>query len=189
MLETIDKNTLLGLARESISHGLMHGTVLPVSAESHSEALQKDGASFVTLHYNKQLRGCIGSLSAHQPLVNDVVQNAFNAAFRDPRFSPLGHDELKNVHIHIEVLEPAELLSFESEQALIAMIRPGVDGLVLKEGRLSGTFLPSVWSSLPDPEVFLQQLKRKAGLPENYWSDSIEVERYTTEAFEEPVLE
>ena len=189
MLETTDKNTLLSLARESIAHGIMHGTVLPVSAESHSETLQKNGASFVTLHSDEQLRGCIGTLSAYRSLVSDVVENAFNAAFRDPRFSPLRHDELKTAHIHIEVLNPAELLSFESEKDLIAMLRPGIDGLVLRENNLSGTFLPSVWSSLPDPEVFLQQLKRKAGLPATYWSDSIVVERYTTEAFEEPVLE
>jgi AmmeMemoRadiSam system protein A len=185
MLESTDKSTLLKLARESIAYGLAHDTVLAVSPETYSESLQENGASFVTLHYNKQLRGCIGSLSAYRPLVSDVVENAFNAAFRDPRFSPLRRDELENVHIHIEVLNPTELLSFESEKELIAMLRPGIDGLVLSEGNLRGTFLPSVWSSLTEPAVFLQQLKRKAGLPENYWSDSIVVERYTTEAFEE----
>lgn len=185
MLESTDKSTLLKLARESIAYGLKHGTALPISSEAYSEALQENGASFVTLHYDKQLRGCIGSLSAYQPLVNDVVQNAYNAAFRDPRFSPLHHDELESIHIHIEVLNPTQLLSFDSEQELIAMLRPGIDGLVLKEGNQTGTFLPSVWSSLPEPADFLQQLKRKAGLPVNYWSDSIVIERYTTEAFEE----
>jgi AmmeMemoRadiSam system protein A len=185
MLESTDKSTLLKLARESIAYGLAHGTALPVSSEAYSESLQESGASFVTLHYNKQLRGCIGSLSAYRPLVSDVVENAFNAAFRDPRFSPLQRDELESIHIHIEVLEPAQLLSFDSEQELVAMLRPGIDGLVLTEGNLRGTFLPSVWSSLPEPVDFLQQLKRKAGLPVNYWSDSIVVERYTTEAFEE----
>jgi AmmeMemoRadiSam system protein A len=185
MLESTDRSSLLSLARESITHGLMHGTPLPVSPETYSEALQKNGACFVTLHSDEQLRGCIGSLSAHQPLVNDVVQNAFNAAFRDPRFPPLRRDELETVHIHIEVLDPAEPLSFKSEKELIGMLRPDIDGLILSEGNLRGTFLPSVWSSLTEPAVFLQQLKRKAGLPENYWSDSIVVERYTTEAFEE----
>lgn len=185
MLENTDKSTLLGLARESIAHGLTHGTPLSVSPETYSQVLKENGASFVTLHYDKQLRGCIGSLSAYRPLVSDVVQNAFNAAFRDPRFTPLRPDELESVHIHIEVLNPTQLLSFESEKELIAMLRPGIDGLVLREGNQAGTFLPSVWSSLPEPEIFLQQLKRKAGLPANYWSDSITVERYTTEAFEE----
>lgn len=189
MLETTDKNTLLRLARESITYGMMHGTALPVAAQDYSEVLQKHAASFVTLHYNRQLRGCIGSLSAHQALVSDVVQNAFNAAFRDPRFTPLQRDELANVHIHIEVLNPAEPLSFNSEQELIDMLRPGIDGLILREGRQTGTFLPSVWSSLPEPGVFLQQLKRKAGLQPGYWSDRIAVERYTTTAFEEPVAE
>lgn len=185
MLENDDKNTLLELARESISHGLLHGTMSTVSAETYSDVLQKNGACFVTLHYNKQLRGCIGSLSPYQPLVNDVVHNAFNAAFHDPRFSPLRPDELKDVHIHIEVLSPTEVLHFESENKLLGMLRPGIDGLVLRENSHNGTFLPSVWSSLPEPEVFLQQLKRKAGLATHYWSDSITIERYTTEAFDE----
>lgn len=189
MLETTDKSTLLRLARESITYGMMYGTALPVAEKDYSEILQKHAASFVTLHSHGQLRGCIGSLSGHQALVSDVVQNAFNAAFRDPRFTPLQRDELANVHIHIEVLNPAEPLSFNSEQELINMLRPGIDGLILRDGRLTGTFLPSVWTSLPEPNVFLQQLKRKAGLPAAYWSDRIMVERYTTTAFEEPVVE
>jgi AmmeMemoRadiSam system protein A len=185
MLDNTDRNTLLTLARESISHGLMHGTSLSVAPAEHSEALQKNGACFVTLHCDEQLRGCIGTLVAYRPLVSDVVENAYNAAFRDPRFTPLRRDELDTVHIHIEVLNPPESLTFGSEKELLSMLRPGIDGLVLRENSLNGTFLPSVWSSLPEPEVFLQQLKRKAGLPANYWSDSIVVERYTTEAFEE----
>lgn len=187
MLENNDKNTLLELARESISHGMSHGAMSSVSAENYSETLQNNGACFVTLHYNKQLRGCIGSLTPYQPLVRDVVHNAFNAAFHDPRFSPLRPDELKDVHIHIEVLSTTEPVHFDSEEELIGMLRPGIDGLVLREDGHTGTFLPSVWSSLPEPEVFLQQLKRKAGLPMHYWSDSITVERYTTEAFEDTV--
>ncbi|MDT8404367.1 AmmeMemoRadiSam system protein A [Sulfuriflexus sp.] len=187
MLNTQDRNTLLTLARESISHGLKHGASLAVKpAKYYSEALQKDAASFVTLHCSEELRGCIGNLAAYQPLVSDVVANAYNAAFRDPRFTPLRHDELEKVHIHIEVLSPPQPLSFTSEEELLAMLRPGVDGLVLRDNSLRGTFLPSVWTSLPEPAVFLQQLKRKAGLPADYWSDSIVVERYTTEAFGEP---
>lgn len=185
MLENDDKNTLLELARESIRHGLSHGTMSTVPDENYSAILQKYGACFVTLHYNKQLRGCIGSLSPYQPLVDDVVHNAFNAAFRDPRFNPLRPDEFKNIHIHIEVLGPTEKLNFGSEEELLNMLRPGIDGLVLRENGHTGTFLPSVWSSLPEPEVFLQQLKRKAGLATHFWSENVSIERYTTEAFEE----
>lgn len=184
-----DKTTLLKLARDSITHGMEHGVPLPVSLASQSDILQQPGASFVTLHLSQELRGCIGSLTPHRPLIQDVAQNAFSAAFRDPRFTPVRRDELDTLHIHIEVLSPTQLLQFGSETELQRMIRPGVDGLVMRDGVYSGTFLPSVWQSLPDVQTFLQQLKRKAGLPGNYWSDSLEVERYTTESFEEPVQE
>ena len=185
MLENKDKDILLKLARESIAYGLTHGHAIEISDDTYSDTLRKNGASFVTLRHREQLRGCIGSLSPYQPLVTDVVKNAFNAAFHDPRFTPLRPDELQDIHIHIEVLSPTEKINFSSEIELLDMLRPGIDGLVLKQNGHTGTFLPSVWSQLPEPEVFLQQLKRKAGLTPNFWSDSMIVERYTTIAFEE----
>ena len=68
----------------------------------------------------------------------------------------------------------------------MSKLRPGVDGLVLEERGQRGTFLPSVWESLPSPRQFLAQLKVKAGLPADYWSDSIKVERYTVEDIKSP---
>ena len=140
-------------------------------------------ASFVTLHRQGELRGCIGHLEGVQPLVVDVAENAFAAAFRDPRFPPLAEPELAGLALHISVLTPATELEFESEQDLVAQLRPGIDGLILQEGAARGTFLPSVWESLPDPHQFLAQLKRKAGLPSDHWSERIRVFRYETEAF------
>ena len=185
MLDNNDKETLLKLARESITYALSHGCMIDVSIENYSPALRSEGASFVTLHNNKQLRGCIGTLSPYRALVTDVAHNAFNAAFHDPRFTSLRPDELQTTHIHIEVLSPTETIHFKSEIELLDKLRPGVDGLILRQDGHTGTFLPSVWSQLPEPEVFLQELKRKAGLNSNYWSDSITIERYTTIAFEE----
>ncbi len=173
------REILLGLAKESIEKGLF-GELAGVDPLEYSGSLAENGASFVTLNRNRQLRGCIGSLEAHQPLVLDVVSNAYSSAFRDPRFSPLTRDELPGLDIHISVLTPAEPMQFDSEANLLDQLQPGVDGLILSAGPRRGTFLPSVWESLPDARVFLQQLKRKAGLPTDYWGSDIRIERYRT---------
>jgi len=146
-------------------------------------ALRAERACFVTLKRHGELRGCIGHLEACAPLVCDVVENAFSAAFRDPRFAPLTPPELEDLEIHISVLTPAEPIAFDSEAELLRQIRPFVDGLILEEGLHRGTFLPSVWEQLPEPEQFLRHLKLKAGLGEHYWSGEMRVSRYETESF------
>ena len=178
-----DRDTLLALARESIVRGLTSHRALQVDTDRYPPKLLAHRACFVTLNRNGSLRGCIGHLEAIQSLLLDVVENAWSAAFRDPRFPPLEASEIADLDIQISVLSPASPLSFSSEQELIDKIRPGIDGLILEEGVHRGTFLPSVWQSLPDPHSFLQHLKAKAGLPGDHWSDKIRVYRYETESF------
>jgi len=177
------RSLLLKLAKQSIQNGLQTGKPLPVNVEDYPSALQQKCATFVTLEINGQLRGCIGTLEAERPLVLDVVKNAFSAAFNDPRFPSLKEFEFEKLHYHISVLHPAEPMQFDSESDLVGQIRPGIDGLILEDGYHRGTFLPSVWESLPDPHDFWIHLKHKAGLPPNYWSDTLHVSRYTTESF------
>ena len=179
-MQETQRQLLLQIARESIRHGLERGIPMPVSSEDPE--LLRPGASFVTLEREGELRGCIGSLEPRQALVRDVADNAFNAAFRDPRFPPLSEREFDEIDIHISILSPTEPMHFTSEDDLLKQLRPGIDGLVLQEGRQRGTFLPQVWESLPEPVDFLNHLKRKAGLPMNYWSPSLRVERYTVES-------
>ncbi|MCK4587520.1 MAG: AmmeMemoRadiSam system protein A [Gammaproteobacteria bacterium] len=171
------------VAFEAVEYGLKRGKHLPVETSRYPATLQNPGASFVTLKIAGELRGCIGSLEAYQPLINDVAHNAYAAAFSDPRFQPVSNDELENLEFHISVLTPAAAMSFDSEGDLLKQIRPGVDGLVLEENQHRGTFLPAVWESLPDAESFLRHLKQKAGLSQDYWSKNIKVSRYTTESF------
>ncbi|WP_455205830.1 AmmeMemoRadiSam system protein A [Kaarinaea lacus] len=180
-----DQKTLLQVAKLSIEFGLQSGgrQRLELDANSYEETLRLERASFVTLNLHGNLRGCIGSLEAHQALVLDVCHNAHSAAFGDPRFAPLSPQEFKDLDIHISILTPAEPMNFGSQEDLIAQLQPGIDGLILQEGYHRGTFLPSVWESLPQPEQFLQHLKLKAGLPPDYWSDSVQMFRYTTESF------
>ena len=176
---------LLQIARQSIEHGLRYGVPLNVDTRQFDQRLTDNGACFVTLHQDGQLRGCIGSLEARRPLIEDVAENAFAAAFRDPRFKPLQHDELIDLCIDISLIHPPQSLPVSSEQQLLKELQPAIDGLILEDGRHRGTFLPSVWESLPEPAEFIRQLKRKAGLPVDYWSDTLKVWRYTTECFGE----
>ncbi len=178
-----DRETLLEIARRSIRHGLDEGTPLEVRPDDYEPALSAIRACFVTLERGGMLRGCIGHLEATQTLVEDVAENAYSAAFRDPRFPPLSDPEFDDLQLHISVLTPAEPLACESQADLLRQMRPLRDGLILAEGPHRGTFLPSVWEQLPDPRDFLRHLKRKAGLPDDYWSDSLKVYRYETESF------
>jgi len=178
-----DRATLLDVARASIQHGLRHRQALEVNPGDYPESLRSLRATFVTLEKGGQLRGCIGALTAYQPLVQDVAVHAYAAAFEDPRFPELRMEEFSALEVHISVLSPPEPLHFGSEDELLAQLRPGVDGLILQFRHHRGTFLPSVWEHLADPYVFLAQLKQKAGLPLDFWSPELQVERYTTEYF------
>jgi len=172
---------LLDLAKSSIQHGLQTGRPLKINLTDFPAELTERRATFVTLHKHHQLRGCIGMLEAVRPLAEDIAENAFLAAFRDPRFPPLAADEFGELDIHLSILTPAEPVSFTSEQDLITQLQPGIDGLILEEGRRRGTFLPSVWEQLPEPQQFLRHLKQKAGLSPDYWSENIRISRYRTE--------
>jgi len=182
-LDDAQRQMLLDLARASIRHGLAHDGPLPVEPGEFPPPLRQQRAVFVTLQRQGQLRGCIGHLEASQALVKDVADNAYAAAFRDPRFPPLAAAEFDDLEVHISILSPPETLPVVSEADLLNQIRPGIDGLILEEGTHRGTFLPSVWDSLPQPAQFRAHVKVKAGLSPAHWSDGIRIARYTTESF------
>ncbi|EKV30484.1 Putative dioxygenase [Caenispirillum salinarum AK4] len=175
--------TLTGVARESIRHALSHGQPLTVDVMAHAAPLRANGACFVTLTTGSgHLRGCIGSPQAWRPLVQDVAENAYRAAFHDPRFPPLMAGELADLGLSLSVLTPAMPFPVDSEEDLIARVRPGVDGLILGDRGQRGLFLPAVWESLPDPRDFVRHLKQKAGLPAHHWSPTLTVERFTAKS-------
>lgn len=178
-----EQTTLKQTAQQSIAHGLENHQPLPIDLSLYSGHLVAPGASFVTLQINDKLRGCVGTLKAYQPLIQDVAQHAYMAAFKDGRFPPVMSSEIDSLSYHISVLDPCQPLAFTSEQDLIDKIRPGTDGLILVDNSHQGTFLPSVWQQIPTPALFIQHLKQKAGLPADYWSESIKVFRYTVFEF------
>jgi len=176
------KALLLDVARQSIEWGLRTDQPLAVDPDAYPPELGEMRATFVTLHRKGELRGCVGGLVASRPLVADVAHSAFGAAFRDNRFPPLEASELDQLEIHISILSPLEPLSAPDETALLEAIRPGIDGLVVRDGARQGTFLPAVWESLSEPADFWRELKRKAGLPLDAWSSRWEIFRYTVES-------
>ncbi|MCX7175286.1 MAG: AmmeMemoRadiSam system protein A, partial [Proteobacteria bacterium] len=148
--------------------------------------LTRPGAVFVTLTEHGELRGCIGSLEAWRPLRDDVVANARAAAFNDPRFPPLRAEELSKIRVEVSLLSPSQPMSFSSEVDAIGQLRPNIDGVILEWGGHRGTFLPQVWESLTEPRQFMNQLKRKAGLPPDFWHEDIKLSRYQVEKWKEP---
>jgi hypothetical protein len=181
-----DRTWLLRLARESIRHGLDHGRPQDVALEAAPPATRERRAAFVTLEEDGCLRGCIGSIEARCPLALDVAENAYAAAFEDPRFSPVRRDEVDRLDIHISVLTRPEPFPVADEADLLRRLRPGRDGLILGEGGRRATFLPAVWEDLPNPRDFVVHLKLKAGLSGDYWSDRMQVWRYETDYFPAP---
>lgn len=166
---------LLALARAALASAVS-GAPVPLPEAPWMGA---EGACFVTLRKGGELRGCIGSLEARRPLGADVVANATSAALHDGRFEPLSPDELGDVTVEVSELTPLEPLAELSEAQAAALLRPGVDGVLLEQAWHRGTFLPQVWDQLPEPSEFLRQLKRKAGLPaDRPWPAGTRLFRY-----------
>lgn len=179
-----DKIILRDTAWQSISYGLQHqNKAEKIHLHNFPPHLTANGASFVSLFKHSDLRGCIGSLEATRALVSDVNYNANAAAFSDPRFPALREPEIDQLSLEISVLSPPIEMLFDSEQNLMEQLRPDIDGVILVEKHRRATFLPVVWEQLPDKASFLKHLKQKAGLPLDYWSDTIRFERYSTTSF------
>jgi len=144
------------------------------------------GAAFVTLNKNRSLRGCIGSIIAHQPLIDDIIQNARSAAFSDPRFNPLEADELnETLSLEVSVLSQPEKIHYSDYEDLKRKVIPHEDGLILRYGNYQGTFLPQVWEELPTPEAFLEHLSYKAGANPTIYTLHPDIYRYKVEHIED----
>jgi AmmeMemoRadiSam system protein A len=183
-LDAADGVRLLEVARAAIDHGLAYGRPIEIDLSPYAGALREPRATFVTLHLDGELRGCIGELEAQRPLVASVAHGAFQAAFRDPRFAPVSAPEGPHLDIHVSVLSPLERLEVGSEEELLLVLRAGRDGLLLDDGAVHrATFLPAVWYSLPDPRAFVCELKRKAGLASDAWPTELRAWRYEVEEF------
>jgi uncharacterized protein len=183
LLDERQGRRLLELARKTLAEQLAGGEV---PAPPDEPALLTRMATFVTLKVDGKLRGCIGNLEPVGPLWEGVRDNAIHAAFHDHRFSPLTPEELPAVRVDISILTPAKPLEYRDTEELLAKLRPGVDGVILRDGQRGATFLPQVWQQLPSPEQFLGHLCLKAGLPRESWRRAgLGIHTYQVQCFEE----
>jgi AmmeMemoRadiSam system protein A len=181
-----EKDFLLTLARQTIVKAVSHQPLPNWHDAVLTAALSQKGASFVTLTLDGQLRGCIGSLEAYQSLVEDVRDHARQAALEDYRFPPVTNAEIPRLHIEISRLTPSETLSYHKPEDLPGLLKPNVDGVILKDGFRRATFLPQVWQQLPEAEEFLSHLCTKMGAASDLWMRKVlEVSIYHVEEFEE----
>lgn len=169
-----ERRFLLSLAWQSIRSGLTSGHPLSVDMAEVPVSLQYDRACFVTLKREGELRGCIGNLQVRGRLVDAVVENAYRAAFQDSRFTPVSAAELSAITLELSVLSPLQPLAVTSNAALVESLQPNVDGLLLRAGDHQATFLPAVWQQVSCAEQFVAQLKLKAGLAADFWSDNLQ---------------
>jgi len=186
-LEPAARRSLLQLAKAVIQQAAAHGG-RPPNLNINSplpRPLLAQRATFVTLSINGQLRGCRGSIAPQRSLIHDVADNAWQSAYGDPRFPPLSPAELERLDVHISILSTPRRMAVASEADLVRAIQPDVEGLVIRDGDRKSLFLPSVWAQIPDPLAFVRQLKLKAGLPADYWSDRFEAFRFEAESFGE----
>jgi len=186
LLTVEERQYLLRLARQSLEQGV-RGEGLPrLDLTALPSRLRELGASFVTLTVRGNLRGCIGALEPYQSLAEDVCEHAAAAALEDYRFSPVRPDELADINIEISRLTLPQLLKYERPEELPSRLRPGVDGVILRDGIRRATFLPQVWEKIPDPEAFLNNLCWKMGASNDLWKHKqLEVQIYQVEEFHE----
>jgi len=185
-LSSEERQTLLVLAREAIQESLSGKPRLALDISTLPARLQEPGATFVTLTIKGDLRGCIGTLAARQSLAEDVREHAAAAATQDFRFPPLKLDELPLIKIEISRLTEPKDLDYQSPQDLVSRLRPNIDGVTLNDGFHRATFLPQVWSKLPDPEEFLDHLCQKMGVNADSWrTHPLKVQTYQVEEFQE----
>ena len=185
-LTSQEKESLLKLARQALEMGLRGEELTPLKQESLTPLLQTPGASFVTLTVRGQLRGCIGALEPSIPLAEDVREHALAAALDDYRFPSVQPEELEEIKIEISRLTAPTPLDYDDAEDLLRRLRPGIDGVVLLDGRLRATFLPQVWEKVPDPVDFLNQLCYKMGATADLWRHKhLEVLIYQVEEFHE----
>lgn len=169
---------LLDIVKQTLGHSLQTGKPPNVNTNTFPDLLRNVRGTFVTIERHGKLRGCIGTLEPHQPLIDDLVANAYKAGFKDPRFPPLNKGDADGLTWSISILTPKQAMTFEDEADLLAQLEPGIDGLIIQDGARRSTFLPQVWDQIPDRRDFLGRLKQKAGLRPDHWSDSFQVWRY-----------
>lgn len=185
-LNESEKNYLLQLARQTLSHYFSERAVLKIDENDLPERLRVRQGAFVTLKLNGKLRGCVGLLEPIKPLYQAVIDNALAAAFFDNRFLPLAKSELPALKIEISVLSVPVKMTASSPAERLRQLRPLVDGVIIRSNGQVVTYLPQVWEKLKEPEEFLSSLCQKGGWSTDCWENpEVKIYTYQAEAFGE----
>jgi len=181
-----ERELLLQLARQALEQGVRGIPLAALDMDGLPPELRQPGVTFVTLTIEGELRGCVGALEAYQPLAEDVREHALAAATQDYRFPPVTPQEVPQLKIEISRLTQPVQLEYRDADDLLARLRPGIDGVILRDGARRATFLPQVWEKIPDPALFLSYLCQKMGADEGLWRvKKINVFTYQVEEFHE----
>jgi len=185
-LSETDRNELLCIARAAIISAVNGQLQEKLDLSGFSAELKADGASFITLTKSGKLRGCIGALEAYQPLVQDVQEHAIATALEDYRFPPVKNSEVEFLKIEISCLTPLKKLDYQNNSDLLSKLRPGIDGVLIRDGSRRATFLPQVWTQISDRQEFMSHLCTKMGAQPDLWmKKKLEVFVYQVEEFSE----
>lgn len=188
MSDDIEGSRLPAVARAAVREALESGA-LPVPSIPPPSSSGSTAATFVTIKKEGKLRGCMGTTVARRPLLDDVQSQARAAAFRDPRFPPVAREELDQLHFEVSVLGEPQPLPAENWQDACSGIRRGEDGVIVRTAVGGALFLPQVWETVSDPNDFLDQLWKKAGLPYRYFESDVHLSVFSVDKFAEPELD
>ncbi|MEF2176145.1 MAG: AmmeMemoRadiSam system protein A [Candidatus Absconditabacteria bacterium] len=168
----INREKLFEIAKSSILQELLDSNISKPHYLNDSKK-----ATFVTLMIDGNLRGCVGSIVPVNKLSDDIWKNSKNAAFNDPRFEPLSLKEIKEAKeltVEISILTQPKQLIVSSCNDLLSYLDKNKPGLIMnKDDYFQSTFLPDVWSQLPDSRSFLDHLAQKAGYnSKQFWQEN-----------------
>jgi MEMO1 family protein len=183
-LAEADRERLLSACMTALGLAAQTGGKPPaLSLNGGSPALSPWRATFVTLTENERLRGCVGTLVPHRPLIEDAFANTAQAGFADPRFPPIKESDLAGLRLDVSILSHPRPIPAGNESELVAALEPDRDGLILTAGKRRALFLPSVWRQVLDARAFVLQLMAKAGFQADRWPEGLEARRFRVESF------
>lgn len=160
----------ISLARKTVTTYVTTGQVMSVPENLPEEMLKKRAGVFVSLHKDGQLRGCIGTISpVTKNIAQEIINNGISAATRDPRFAPVGVEELPYLEISVDVLGPIEAHILPKD---LDVKRYGV---IVTKGERRGLLLPNL-AGVSSVEEQIAIAQQKAGIPSS--ETDIELARF-----------
>lgn len=179
------KQQILNIVSNALSYAFTNeGNRLPEHLIARHSSLAEPLACFVSIKAAGLLRGCVGTTFTSDRLDNNIAWYAHEAAFHDPRFDPLSASELNQLTSAVSIMTSPLLLQVTSEQNLLEQLIPHKDGLIIQYGQLSSIFLPCMWQQYTQPEIFLNELKNKAGWPAHGWTEAMKAWVFQTHKIE-----